>query len=59
MEQEPKKEIKHLKCPHCESDMPDVEFRMFGEGRVWLVGCPCCLKVIGGNFELNVPPKLP
>ncbi len=28
---------------------------MFGDGKVWLVGCPHCLKVLGANFEVNLP----
>lgn len=51
--------ISHLKCPHCGSDLADVEFRKFGDGRVWLIGCCHCLKVIGANFEMNVPAAPP
>jgi sarcosine oxidase delta subunit len=52
---EGKTPIPHIKCPHCSSDLTNVEFRMFGDGRVWLVGCPHCLKAVGANFEMNMP----
>jgi sarcosine oxidase delta subunit len=55
----PETPLANLKCPHCNSDLPDVEFRIFGDGKIWLIGCPHCLKVIGGNFELNIPEKKP
>lgn len=46
-------EVPNLKCPHCNGDLSTIEFRKFGDGKTWLIGCPHCFKVIGANYEVN------
>lgn len=38
-----------LICPHCEKIIERIEWRNFGEGKIGLVGCSNCKKVLGAN----------
>lgn len=39
-----------LRCPHCKKEIEKIEFRNFGDGKAWLIGCPFCMKVIAGTM---------
>lgn len=39
-----------LICPHCEKALDRVEWRFYAEGKLAVIGCATCKKVIGANL---------
>lgn len=46
-------EVKPLICPNCETEITNIEWRPFADGRVQLVGCSHCRFVLGTAFNFS------
>lgn len=40
-------ELRKFVCPHCDKEIVRIEWRLFIEGQVYVVGCGNCFKVLG------------